>query len=278
LKTQTLLTLVLAAGLSLTLYLAVTSIPFLLQSASTDPVFGAHNACLQEAMKEPRVGFAVSPGAQQVAAYGGGTLVVCRRDARGEMVSRRLELKGITGATFDFSQRLWLTTLHGGLWRWEGEEKTATRVGEVRPTAIVGHTRGVMVLEPTGKVLSVSDGEVTGWDPQVGTVGDAPVLAVNGSGTLGLVLTPTGLFVYDAQTSKTVYSGRPCQVSHAWWSAANEDTVILACAPSSAMELHVRNGEHKALPQRERTPSFLVPGLKKYAQACNALPCTAPDP
>jgi hypothetical protein len=279
-----LITLAIAAGLSLTLYLAVTSIPFLAQSPTTDPLFGGHNACILSQLKEPRVGFAVSTDGLRVFSYGGTRAVLCSRDGP-DVRAQTVELSGITGASFDFSGTLWLTTVRGSsagpsLWRLASGQTQPVPVGEVSPTTVVGDAQGALVLEMTGRLLSVSSRGVGSWAQLGGAVGDSPLLAVNADGTLVMMLSPTGVFIYETATLKRLYFGKPCDVTYAWWGAGADmkDTLLLACAPSWALGLNGRTGQTEAVSLQSRVPSVLIPGLSRYVQSCNAVPCGAPPP
>jgi hypothetical protein len=276
--------LVLAAGLALTVYLVTTSIPFLAQSPTTDPVFGAHNACLLQALPQSRAGFAVAVDGSAVAAWSGEKLVVCGRVGEGHGVVRELVVAGVMTAAYDFLGTLWWATgrrPEGGpvLWRWEKAAQKPTEVGEVFPVALAGHASGVVALDGAGKLLSVSSrGEVTAFAELAGRAPESSVLTVNSDGTLVMLASEPGIFIFEAQTLRPLLQEAPCDVQTAWWSARQVSTVLVACLPRWALTLDVRTGQKETAAERARTPSILVPQLDAYVQPCNALPCRASPP
>jgi hypothetical protein len=280
------LTGVVAAGLVLTTYLTVTTVPYLATSPTTDPVMGALNACVMTALREPRVGFAVSPDGASLAAYGGTQLVVCHRDLGGAIVSSERTVLGIMGASFDWSRTLWWaagrTDQHEpSLWHWTGTAATEPQhTGEVSPAALVGHATGVVVLDANGRLLSLgSQGDVKAFAELGGRAGMDPQLHVNRDGSAVVVVTDGGsVFVFSADDLKRRLAERPCEVNYAWWSSTISTRLLLGCHPDWALWVDVQSGQREAAPRKRRIPSVLVPQLGAYVQACTALPCVAPAP
>src|SRR5439155_15591366 len=102
------LSLATVAALGMIIYLASSSLPYLLSSANTDVTFGAMNLCASDLLREPRLGFAVAADASKEAAYSGNKIAVCARPADGGTPLRsEVALAGVAAAAFDFDGTLW---------------------------------------------------------------------------------------------------------------------------------------------------------------------------
>ncbi|MFP2902293.1 hypothetical protein [Corallococcus sp. 4LFB] len=85
------LTLVIAASLGLLLYVATTSLPYLIASPAGDAHLGALNDCLARQLKgATRLGWAVAPDASRAAVFGPRVVAVCGEDGS----HARLEVPG----------------------------------------------------------------------------------------------------------------------------------------------------------------------------------------
>ncbi len=279
--------LVTAATLGVVVYLASTSLPFMAASPTTDPVFGELNQCLLEAVPGPRVGFAVSSDGARAVAYGGAGLALCARDAAvdaGTRASpRRFDVPGVTGAAFDFDDNLWVSTERERkgdpqLWRLGGARPE--RVGDFAPIALAGHARGVVALDATGRLVSLSP---TGAALGAANLPSAPnlgaQLAVNADGSLVAVVAGTGLFVFRAGDLSAVLAEGPCEVEFLWW-LPDPTRAVVACGPKAswALELQVGSTQRETAPAKDRIQAALVPRLGRYVQPCEHLPCSAPAP
>jgi hypothetical protein len=274
------ISLAVAAILWTAIYLVGTSLPYLMGSPASDPRFGELNQCLIAALREPRVGFAVSPDGARAAAYGSNGVALCARALAGE--GRAFSLPGITAATFDFDGTLWLAATREAraqLWILGLRQEALQQVQGFAPVAVAGHARGVAALEGEGRLVSVSSrGAVLGMaELPAGAAGGAQ-LASNASGQLLSVALGGGLLLYRVDDLSRLRAEAPCEVEFVWW-RQDPARAILSCGPGAswALELNVSTGEREAVP-RPGVRSTLVPRLGAYVQSCDNLPCTAPSP
>ncbi len=264
------LTIVIAAALGLLLYVATTSLPYLISSPTTDPNFGALNYCLSHALPGARLGWAVSPDASRAAVYGPQAVAVCGRGG----ASARLEVAGALAATFDGDNRLWVSA-GGRLLREDGAGLKP--MGDFSPVSLAGHASGVLALDEAGQLLSVApDGALLG---QATVPGAGGTLSVGAGGALAAVLAEGALRVYDARTLAPLSAEPPCAVDDLWWLDAPQ-RVLVGCASegSPAFTLDLRTGAREVAPVRPGTPARRLPGLPVYVHGCDGFPCTAPPP
>lgn len=265
------LTLATAVSLGLLLYVASTSLPYLVSSPTTDPNFGALNHCLSQAHPEGRLGWAVSPDASRAAVYGPHSVAVC---GPGDSVSRR-ELTGTLALAFDGDNRLWLS-VGGRLLREDGA--TLRPMGDFAPVALAGHSHGMLALDDSGQLVSVSPGGTVLAQTLVS--GSASRLSVGAGGILAAVLSEGVLRVFDARTLTPIELASPCAVETVWWLDA-PDRLLIGCAPSGApsFTVDVRTGVQEKAPEyRSLAPARRLSGRPLYVQGCDGFPCTAPPP
>ncbi|MEW5737569.1 MAG: hypothetical protein AB1938_01520 [Myxococcota bacterium] len=270
------LSVALAATVGAIIYLAVTSLPYLASSPTSDPTFGPLNECLLSNAPQ-RVGFAVGRDARRVAAWTNDAVVECA-EARGP---RTWRLQGATVGAYDGKGRLWLAArgageAQSGLFLLDGTETRA--VGQLAAQALAGIRDGVVGLEPGGRLVSLhEDGRVTGTTELPSTEGAA--LTSSGDGTRVVVRVGGGLFAFDADTLALLRAEAPCQVQRLWWKKGSH-RVLLACGPdeSWALELDVDTGVAETAPPRARVDSVLVGPEGPWVQPCDVLPCTAEEP
>ncbi|MDP1826437.1 MAG: LpqB family beta-propeller domain-containing protein [Archangium sp.] len=272
------LTLVITVGLAVALagitYLSVTSLPYLATSPTTDPVFGALNACLLTAVPE-RVGFAVSRDASSVAAWSPSQLVVC---AGTPPVPTTFPRTGITQAAWDGTGALWVAsgTNDGGpsgLLRLEAGQFVER--GPFAPAALVGTAKGVVALEPSGQLISLSaTGEVSATralpitrNVQLQTSSDGALVAVSGGGRFAVI---------DANTLASTPAEAPCPVQHVWW-RAGAPLLVVECV-DLALEINALNSESALAQPRRRIPATLVGPGGQYVTSCDVLPCSVEAP
>jgi hypothetical protein len=269
------LTLVIAAGLGLLLYVATTSLPYLIASPAGDAYLGPLNDCLARQLSgATRLGWAVAPDASRAAVSGPRVVAVCGGDGSHSL----LEVPGVTALAFDKERQLWAAA--GG--RLLRERSGALQpVGDISPPEwLVGHAEGVLALDATGQLVSVApDGKVLG---QAQVPGPGGRLTVGADGTLAAVEWGGGVLVYDARTLELVRAEAPCVVEFLWWLDTPED-VLLACRadpsrPSGALRFNVRTGAIGDAPSRTRAPARRLPGRALYVQGCDGFPCTATPP
>ncbi|RJS18407.1 hypothetical protein DRW03_25110 [Corallococcus sp. H22C18031201] len=275
------LTVVSSAALGLLLYVVSSSLPFVIVSPSSDTNLGALNRCLFRALGErTRLGWAVSPDASRAAVFGPRVVAVC--DLQGGLF--REEVPGATALTFDGAQRLWVAAGH----RLLREEGGALRpVGDFSPpVSLAGHASGVLALDASGQLVSVSpEGAVLG---QVMLPGPGGRLSVGPGGTLATVVWGGWVLAYEARTLTPLLPARapPCPVESLWWLDAPSE-VLVACvagtppdagAPQASFILDVRLGTSRAAPSRPRAPARRLLGRALYVHACDGFPCTAPAP
>lgn len=267
-------TVVLAVALGGIIYLTATSLPYLATSPTTDPTFGALNACLLPAVSE-RLGFAVSRDAKSVAAWSPRQLVVC---AGAPPSPTAFPLTGITQATWDGMGALWVASapMDGGpshLLRLEGE--SFVERGAFAPAALVGTAQGVVALEPSGQLIALSaEGEVsatralpTSRNVALQTSGDGALVAISGGGRFAVV---------DAVTLKSTPAEVPCPVQHVWW-RPGLPLLVVECFDLS-LEVNALNSQSALVEPRRRVPSTLAGPAGMYVQSCDVLPCTAEAP
>ncbi|GEN06873.1 hypothetical protein SAMN05443572_104502 [Myxococcus fulvus] len=265
------LTLASAVSLGLLLYVATTSLPYLVSSPTTDPNFGALNHCLSKAHPEARLGWAVSPDASRAAVFGAHSVATCGpKDA-----STRHDLTGALAIAFDADNHLWLSA-GGRLLREDGA--TLVPMGDFQPIALAGHAHGMLALDASGQLVSVSSsGSVLA---QTLVPASTARLTVGAGGVLAAVLSDGHLRVYDTRSLSHRPLDVPCQVETMWWLDAPEQLMI-GCSPTGApsFSLDVRTGERAPVPEgRALAPARRLSGRALYVQGCDGFPCTAPPP
>lgn len=264
------LTIAIAVALGLLVYVATTSLPYLISSPTADPHFGALNDCLSRALPAPRLGWAVSPDASRAAVYGPRAVAVCDRSG----ASTRLDVKGALAVTFGGDNRLWVSA--GG--RLLREDERALRpMGDFAPVSLAGHAGGVLALDEEGHLVSVSsEGGVLG---QAMVPGPGGRLSVGAAGTLAAVLTGGSFRAFDARTLTVLPAEPPCAVEQLWWLDAPEQ-VLIGCGPEgkTAFTLDLRTGTRAPAPRHPETPARRLLGRALYVQGCDGFPCTAPAP
>ena len=277
-RLQSLTTLAVTVALAVALggitYLSVTSLPYLATSPTTDPAFGALNACLLGAVPE-RLGFAVSRDATRVAAWSPRQLVEC---AGTPPVPITFPRTGITQATWDGTGTLWIASggVDGGpssLLRLEGDQFVER--GAFSPAALVGTAKGVVALEPSGQLIALSAaGEVSATralpssrNVQLQVSSDGALVALFGGGRFAVV---------DAVTLQSTPAEAPCPVEHVWW-RAGVPLLVVECV-DLALEINALNSESALAPPRRRIPSTLVGPTGVYVQSCDMLPCSVEAP
>ena len=271
-----LLSVALAATLGVLIYFSVTSLPYLAVSPTSDPTFGEINGCLLQAVPAGRVGYAVAPDAKAAAVWSNSVITRCLGPN-----ARTWSISGITEAAFDGKGRLWATTNTadaGGanMLLLDGDAPEVR--GEARPAHIVGVEDGVVVLESSGRLLSLkADGSVGGL-VDLRPMPDA-VLSVSGDGRRVAITTGGGLFVFESSKLLKVRAEAPCDVEFLWWLREGHH-VLISCGPRSswAIALEADTGEQDAAPPRGRIHSVLCGAQGPWVQSCDVLPCTAVEP
>lgn len=268
------ITVVLAVALGGIIYLSVTSLPYLATTPTTDPAFGALNACLLNAVPE-RLGFAVSRDGTSVAAWSASQLVVCSGSPPTATSSPHT---GITQATWDGLGALWIATSHvdGGansLLRFEGTQFVER--GAFSPAALVGTAKGVVGLEPSGQLIALSStGEVSATRAlpesrrvQLQASADGALVALFGGGRFAVV---------DAVTLQSTPAEAPCPVEHVWW-RPGAPMLVVDCVDLT-LEINALTSESSLAQPRRRIPSTLVGPGGVYVQSCDVLPCSVEPP
>ncbi|RKG85305.1 hypothetical protein [Corallococcus terminator] len=270
------LTLVVAAGLGLLLYVATTSLPYLIASPAGDAHLGALNDCLSRQLAgATRLGWAVAPDASRAAVFGPRVVAVCGEKGK----HSRLEFPGATALAFDGERTLWVAA-GGHLLR--ERDGLLQQVGDITPPEeLVGHAGGVIALDAAGQLVSVApDGKVLGQAQVPGTGGR---LSVGPGGVLAAVEWGGGVLVYEARTLALVRAEAPCAVEFLWW-LDTPDQILLRCGateeapPPAALRFDVRSGARQEVPDRTRAPARRLPGRALYVQGCDGFPCTATPP
>ncbi|WP_043710162.1 hypothetical protein [Corallococcus macrosporus] len=264
------LTVAISAALGLLVYVATTSLPYLISAPASDPHFGALNHCLSRLLQGPLLGWAVSPDASRAAIYGSQAMAVCTR-AGG---SRRMPLAGVLAVTFDAENRLWWSQA-GKLWR--DDAGTAKRVGDFSPVSLVSHGSGVLALDAEGQLVSVApDGAVLG---QVPVPGPEARLSVGAEGAFAAVLDGPSLRFYEARTLTPLPVEPPCGVAGLWW-LERPERVLVACAQDAglAYALDLQTARYEPAKRPSGAPAWRLLGRPLYVHGCDGFPCTAPAP
>lgn len=270
---------VIAATLGLLLY-AVTSLTFMASEPLSDPRFGPQNACALKALQDARTGFAVGPSGA-VAVYSGAEIVVC--DEGRTPAARLFELSGVTSAAIDFHGTLWIARRSSGLlelFRLAANDAAPVSVEELAPVALTGHAEGVVALETSGRLVSLSgDGAVLSVAQLPESPKKSVELATNANGTLVSLTTGGGVVIFNAKDLTTVRAEAPCQVEWAWW-LEQSDELLLSCGPSGSFSLRMnaRTGDREVAEVLRQRPSVRVPNLGHYVEDCGALPCSTRPP
>lgn len=259
---------VLAVSLGVIIYFAVTSLPYLAVSPSTDPRFGALNSCLLPAAPE-RVGFAVARDASKAAAFSTSKLVECTGSPP---VAATYELPGVTLAAYDGAGVLWAATrealfkLEHGAWVEHGRFPTS---------ALVGVAFGVVVLHDDGTLASLrSDGSVSATRQLPAARGVR--LAANADGALVAVWGGGKLSVVNSVTLEPTRAEVACAVREVWWRP--EAPLFVAECFDMTFEVNAFTSESALLQARRRAPSTLVGATGEYVTACDVLPCSVEAP
>lgn len=273
-------TVALAAGLALVIYLAVTSLPYLAVSPSSDPSFGALNACVLGALSE-RTGFAVSRDGARVAAWAPHRLVEC---ARGDASpGRTWRVQGVSAGAYDDASTLWFTQQSSDadrprLWAWSVADEAPRPLASLDVQAVVGTARGAVVLEPSGQLTALAaDGSAEGASSLPAPDVRGASLSTSADGERVLVVAFGAAYVLSAR-AELLRAEAPCTVAFAWW--LDQHRARLSCAPSGSLFLTIDldTGRTEVAPRAPRVPSQRLGPGETWVQACDLLPCTAPAP
>ena len=161
----------------------------------------------------------------------------------------------------------------GVLSRLEGGQ--VFELGAFAPAAMVGTATGVVALEPSGQLISLStSGEVSASRAlplprkvQLRASGDGKLVALFGGGRFAVV---------DSVTLASTPAEVPCPVSGVWW-RAGAPLLVVECA-DLWLEVNALTSESVLLEPRRRLPSTLLGPGELYFQSCDLLPCTAEPP
>jgi hypothetical protein len=274
-----LLTVVLAVGLGFVIYSSVTSLPYLAVVPTTDPVFGALNSCVLRALEE-RTGFAPSRDASRLAAWSPAALVVCGPGESTPGVS--LRAPGVTVGAWDGAGRLWVASRSADAahTRLAVLEAGALReVGQLEVQALAGTAGGVVVLEPGGRLVSLSaPGGVAGTHHLPNGELRAAALSTSADGERVAVVVGGGVFAFTSGL-ELLRAEAPCEVERLWWPALGH-RALLECRAEAplALSFDVDTGETSAVAARARAPATLVGPAGVWFQSCDVLPCTAEPP
>jgi hypothetical protein len=275
--TTLLISIALAATLGATIYFTTSSLPYLASSPSTDPTFGAINACLHHEVPS-RTGFTVGRDARRAAAWSTNTLAWCVLTGA-EAQSQRWQVAGVTLGAIDVEGGVWVVSQPGGLTstlvRFSNTGRTEH--GETGAKDLVATKKGVVLLEESGRLVALSTaGAATGLS-EVPT-GRTRALRASADGTLVAVTGDGAMRVFDAETLTPVRLEAPCDVAEFWWLRADHQALVECRADRLGLVIDVGSGRQETAPQARRAPSVLAGPLGPYVEPCDLLPCTAPDP
>ncbi len=255
------------------IYLSVTSLPYLAASPTTDPAFGALNACLLEAVPE-RLGFAVSADARRAAAWSPTHVAECSEAPHVTSFAR----PGLTLAAYDRAGALWLAAAGrdgGAAQLLRLEDGQLVEKGALAAAALVGTAPGVLALDAAGQLVSLSTtGAVLATRALPGP--RAVTLSVSADGTLAALVGEGRFAVVHVDTLEQTPSQASCPVTGAWWRPAGARLVV-ECA-ELALELDALTSGGTLVDAQRRVPSVLLGEAGLYVQPCDQLPCTAEPP
>lgn len=275
--TTLLLSVALAATLGGTLYFTASSLPYLAVSPSTDPTFGALNACLHAAVPS-RSGFAVGRDTRRALAWSTSSVVRCRADVDA-MHTDTWALGGVTVGGFDDSGAAWVVSQPGGLastlYRLDGP--TPESRGETAALALTGTATGVVLLEASGRLVASDASGAVGGTFEV-PVSRALRLATSADGQRVAVTGDGAVRVFEAATLRPVRLEAPCDVSGFWWLLSGHQALVTCRPDDLALVLDVDTGAQETAPRAARTPSVLAGPLGPWVEACDVLPCTSRPP
>ncbi len=280
-----------AVSLGLLAWFAATSVAWFAASPTGDEHFGELNRCLVDLHRGARVGYAVAPGGQAAATFGGTGVAVCREE-EGRVDGLWLEVLGPTALAFDFDGLLWLSSAGGpgqpaGLFRKRSGEPPEW-VGDVVAMSLAGHRDGVAALDPEGRLYSVSeDGRTLGFAELGGPWPGAVELAADASGRFVSVVAEGRLHLLRASDLSKLEVEAPCSVDYLWWLGAGGE-LLVECRPQArgdralSLRYDVERGVWETAPPNadgeRREHSLLVAGVGAWVKACDLLPCTARPP
>ena len=268
------LTVVLGVALVGIVYFAVTSLPYLATSPSTDATFGPLNGCLLQALPE-RVGFAVSRDDARVAAWSTSSVVVCSGTPP---QPTKFDVAGVTLGAWDGAGALWLARAAGdagpaAVLRLEGN--AFVERGTVAPTAMTGTQQGLVTIDAQGQVLAIAaDGSITASR-------DIPLerrvrLVSNANGALVALFGGGKFAVIDARTLQSTPAEAPCPVNYVWWRP--EEVLLVAECVDISVEINALDSRSALLQPRQRSRSVLTGPAGVYVESCDVLPCSAEAP
>lgn len=269
----------LVAGVAFAGLLELTStlLPLVSGAPTTDPWFGAANACVTDALSRSRLGFAVSPDGSRIAGFDSRHVAICER-AGGSATVLNLEPMGeLRALSFDGQGALWLSAEapDAGLLRWT-REAGLTPLGALSTRAMVGTRGGVVLLEAEGRLSALDS---------AGQPNASRLLEPAPQRVLGLVSSPDGLqvaliadggvLVLDAASLEPLRAEAPCDVQGAIFTAS-PGQLLLVCGPeqSWALQLDVASGHREAVPLPRPLAVMTLPNAGRHVQACDHLPCT----
>jgi hypothetical protein len=279
-RVSLLLTVALAVSLGFIVYLSVTSLPYLAVSPSTDPAFGALNACMLDALHE-RTGFAVSRDAQRLAAWSSDGVVICSEPHRAP--TRVWKHPGITVGSFDGQGQLWLAALaedasSSTLWLLTDASEPKA-MASLAVQALAGMKDGVVVLEANGRLTALTpEGDMLGARDLPSGDLRAAVLQASADGQRVAVVVGGGVFAFSSKL-ELLRAEAPCTTKTLWWLPEGH-RARLECASTSplALTFDVDTGVTEAAEPRSRVPSTLVGPAAVWVQPCDVLPCSAEPP
>lgn len=271
------LSVALAVSLGATIYFATSSLPFLATSPSSDPTFGALNACLHHAVPS-RTGFTVARDARAAAVWSTTVVAVCRLDGdRARDTS--WPISGVTVGAFDGEGSVWVVSQPGGLTSTllRLDPSGPTPFGEASATDLVGTNTGLVMLESSGRLVALTHAGVVTAALELPPVAksrlvssaDGARIAVVGSGALS---------VFDAQTLAVHRHEAPCQIDQLWWLRSGHRVLVSCRTDDLNLIVDTETGTHEVAPRARRPPSVLVGATGPYVEPCDVLPCTSEPP
>lgn len=271
------LTVATAGALGITLYFALTSLPYLASGPSSDERFGRINACLAAAVTQ-RVAFAVSFDATRATACGPSGCTECTDDGG----TRPLAGTGITHVSYDAHDNVWLAArgangpelLRHGLTGAPGS-------APLEAHALLPAGDGVVTLDASGLLTTIDESGAVGASTRLPTIDAKGVrLSVSGDHQRLAAIVGPRVLTYDTKTLALLVDQLPCGVEQGWWLARGHELLLL-CGPKPHWALRL-DADRGQLTETKQTPpaapSWPLGDEGPFVTACDGLPCSTSAP
>ena len=252
----------------MSVYLAVTALPYLAVSPASDVTYGALNACLLTSTRE-RLGFAVAPDNRAAVAWSGAGLVECVSTDAGTVATK---VDGhVYAAAYAHDGTLFLSTARGLEARLDGG--AVTLEGHVGANdVLVGTDVGVVLYDGEALTSLKANGEALGSVPLHLS---EPWLRASGDGRRLATREGIRLRVFDSHTLESVFDGSPCETKGARWLEGARQ--LLVDCGDVTLVLDVESGHQDTSTKALLPGSWLAGPRGPTVEDCDRLPRTAQE-